>query len=517
MSNSYLAIELSAGILLLLAYQKLYKLYKDHRPPGPSGLPIIGNIHQIRTRPWLAFTEWSHKYGPLFRINVAGQTTIILNSHKAATDLLDRRSALYSDRPRNIVTRILTGDMVFAFSQIGPIWRRMRKAAHDATGPQIVKTYHPLMEREALALTSQMLNFPTQFNDHIKRASASLLMAIVYGTPIMHSDDPLVEAIQQHVARNLASAAPGAFLVEYFTWMEKLPRWMCKWRRDAEYWFEKDSAMLNGLFVDSKARQESGDDVPCVVATLIENMDEEGLSEADAAWLGATLFSAGAETSSGQMEWFMISMILHPEAQKAAQHQIDDVVGRGRMPTLEDYEHLPYVRALVKELLRWRPVLPLGVPHRLSQDDWYEGHYIPKDSIVIPNVWALNHDPVVYGEDAEEFRPERHLNDAGNLNTPTKDTHDESHFSYGFGKRICVGRHVANRSLFIEIATILWSFDIRAPLDESGKTILPDSKPKRDGSLVLRPDHFRCEITPRFPDVSVVIRMYLDDEQLSKS
>ncbi|KAJ7841936.1 cytochrome P450 [Mycena olivaceomarginata] len=496
MLNS-IGLEGLIGLLFLFFYLQFHT-GRTNRPPGPWQLPIIGNLHEIRKLPWLTFTKWTRRYGPIFQINIAGQNTIVLGNHEAAADLLDRRSRIYSDRPRNIVTRILTGDMVFAFAQVTPIWRRMRRAAHDALGPQMAKNYHALQEREAVVLVDQMIKAPLQFNSHIKRASASLVMAIIYGTPIMDSDHPIVAEIQNFVDRALGAAAPGAFLVEYFTWMEYLPRWMSGWRRYAESWHRKDSVMLTGLFTDTQARRERGEDGPSVAATLMENTDKDSLSVRDSAWLTATLYA-------GQMEWFMISMILYPKVQAAAQQQLDDVVGRGRMPTLADYDQLPYVRAIVKEVLRWRTVLPLGLPHRLSEDDWYRGYFIPRDSIIIPNIWGLNHDPAIYGADVEIFRPERHLSDHGELKPPPNDTKQEGHSSYGFGKRICVGRHVANRSLFIEAASILWSFKINPVHDDTGRVIIPDSKPHHEGSLILRPAPFQCEITPRFHEVPAIV------------
>ncbi|KAJ7083084.1 cytochrome P450 [Mycena belliarum] len=498
--------------LLLFLHRKTLKS-KGIRPRGPPGLPFIGNIHQIRKHPWITFMEWSKIYGPIFHLNIAGQDAIVLGSHKVAADLLDRRSAIYSDRPRNIVTRILTGDLVFAFTQITPIWRRMRRASHDALGPKVSKTYHVLQEREVVWLADQMIKAPTLFRSHIQRTSASLVMSIIYGTPIADSEDPIILEIQHFVDRALGAAAPGAFIVEYFTWMQYLPRWMSGWRRYAEYWYEKDSALLTGLFSGVQARVDAGDNGPSVAAKLIKVQDQDSLSVLDSAWLSATLYAAGAETSAGQMEWFMVSMILNPGVQKAAHTEMDNIIGRGRMPTLNDYDQLPYIRAIVKEVLRWRPVLPLGacLPHRLSQDDWYDGYFLPKDTTVIPNIWGLNHDTTVYGSDADTFRPERHLDEAQKLKPAPKDTKEESHCSFGFGKRVCVGRHVANRTLFIEVATILWSFNICAAQDESGNFVMPSSEPATEGtSLILRPRVFGCELIPRFSEVPTIIAHTMD-------
>ncbi|KIM36638.1 hypothetical protein M413DRAFT_20453 [Hebeloma cylindrosporum] len=264
-------------------------------------------------------------------------------------------------------------------------------------------------------------------------------MSIIYGLPpLKDSDDPRILLVNRFVERALAAAAPGAFLVEYFTWMEHLPRWMSPWRRYAEDCFSRDSIMFEKLFSDTKHKIEAGDATDSVAAKLIEDQRTRNLTDKDSAWISATVYSAGAETSSGQLAWFILAMVLHPEAQERAQDEIDSVVGRDRLPTFQDYEQLPYVRALVKEVMRWRGVSPLGIPHRLCQDDWYNGHFLPKDTTCIVNSWQLNHDPDVYGPDADDFRPGRHLDESGKLMPPTPETKDESHVSYGFGRRWAV-------------------------------------------------------------------------------
>jgi cytochrome P450 len=171
------------------------------------------------------------------------------------------------------------------------------------------------------------------------------------------------------------------------------------------------------------------------------------------------------------MAWWGLAMLAYPETQARAQAELDAVVGRNRLPTFADYPHLPYIRAMVKEALRWRPIDPVGLPHRSTEDDWYNGMFIPKGTICIPNVWLLNRDPEIYGEDATEFNPARHLDANGELAPGPVDTKEESHVTYGFGRRLCVGRHVANNSLFIDIAIVLWANKIDRKKDASGKPL----------------------------------------------
>lgn len=182
----------------------------------------------------------------------------------------------------------------------------------------------------------------------------------------------------------------------------------------------------------------------------------------------------------------MLAMVAHPEVQARAQAELDAVVGRSRIPTFADRAHLPYINALVKEALRQRPVDPLGMPHVVTEDDWYDGMFIPKGTVCIANVWHLNRDPSIYGPDAHEFKPERHMEkNAERIGDGSADLKEEGHFTYGFGRRICVGRHVANSSLFIDMAVILWAMRILPATDAKGKAIPVDLEGCVDGGLVV--------------------------------
>ena len=166
------------------------------------------------------------------------------------------------------------------------------------------------------------------------------------------------------------------------------------------------------------------------------------------------------------MAWWLLAMLAYPETQVRAQSELDAVVGRARLPTFADYPHLPYIRAMVKEVLRWRTVGPLAIPHLSTEDDWYEGMFIPKGTICIPNVWHMNHDPELFGENAEDFDPTRYLDASG---ASISDTKEQGHFSYGFGRRNCIGRHMADNSLFINIAVTLWATKLQRKKDEFGR------------------------------------------------
>lgn len=177
-------------------------------------------------------------------------------------------------------------------------------------------------------------------------------------------------------------------------------------------------------------------------------------------------------------------MLAYPETQSRAQAEIDAIVGRARPPSFADYPHLPYIRAMVKEVLRWRPVAPLGAPHRCTEDDWYEGMFIPKGAICLTNLWYMTRDPGIFGENAAEFDPARYLDANGDLALGASDTKEED-ASFGFGRRKCPGQHVTNDSLFIDIAILLWATKIERKRDGSGQLIPLDLDGFKDTGLTV--------------------------------
>ena len=197
------------------------------------------------------------------------------------------------------------------------------------------------------------------------------------------------------------------------------------------------------------------------------------------------LSSAGFDTTSSTLMWWTLAMVVFPEVQHRAQAEIDAVVGRARPPTFADAPQLPYVRAIIKEVLRWRPVIERGLPHKAAEDDWYEGMFIPKGATCMANTWHCNHDRTIFGDDADDFRPERHLNAKGDEVLPgPRETNGEGHVTYGFGRRICVGKYFANDSLFINAVMILWAAKLECARDENGKKLPPDPNAFVDNGIM---------------------------------
>ncbi|KAH9960180.1 cytochrome P450 [Russula dissimulans] len=458
-------------------------------PPSPRRLPIIGNALHLVDKSWLFSRDCKERFGEIMYLDAAGQPTVVLNSLKSAFNLLDRRASNYSDRPRFIMAQeILNNGLVFVFLNYGDRWRRMRRAAHEALTKRTLQSYRPIQAKEATILVSSLLASSGSLrpDKHFQRFAASTIMSIVYDYPTIVSDhDQAIERIEQYTVRVSNAATPGSNLVDILPWMIHIPERFAKWKRDGQRQFNEYYAMFRGLLNRVRADLANGVNRPSFCASLIENAERDRLSEPEMTFLAGLLYSAGAETTATTLSWWALAMIAFPEAQRRAQAELDAVVGRDRLPTIADAPRLPYLGAVIREVLRWRPALPLGVPHAATNDDWYEGMFIPKGTICIPNAWNCNHDRDVFGPDADEFRVERHLDERGELLSGPLETSQAGHVTFGFGRRICVGKDLALESLFITTARILWAANLERGRDEDGMEVQLDTDTLVDVGLVV--------------------------------
>ncbi|KAI0277783.1 cytochrome P450 [Russula brevipes] len=476
-------------------------------PPGPRGLPFLGNSPELQDKRWMFQKECKRKFEHIMYLNALGQPIVVLNSFKAAFELLDRRANIYSDRPRFIVAHeILCGGLFTAFMRFGDVWRRTRRAAHEVLTKVMVRDYHPIFRKEASLLASAMIKSPDALQSHIQRSSASALLTILYDNPTLENKrDKTIAEIHAFTDRLSTAAAPGAHLVELFPWMIHIPERFARWKREGMEHYRRDTAMFTGLMDPVINGIANGSKRPSVCSSLIKDSDRSKLSNHEIAWLAGTLFTAGAKTTGTTLSWWVLAMIANPDIQRRAQDELDAIVGRSRAPTFSDAPSLPYIQALVKETLRWRPSVPLGVPHATTEDDWYEGMFIPKGTICISNLWQCNHDPAYYGDDAASFKPERFLDGNGGLISGPVEARGDGHSTFGIGRRFCVGNHSANDALFISIATLLWATRLERARDASGKEVPLDTETLVDTGLVFYPLPYTCKITPRFPDVPSIL------------
>ncbi|KAI0027873.1 cytochrome P450 [Vararia minispora EC-137] len=507
---------LFSAVVCLLTIVSLAQRYLSspwrRLPPGPRGYPLLGSALALRHKQ--RFLARCMAFGDVVYVNVAGQSTLIINSPRAAADLLDRHAAISSSRLRYIVAHeLISGshfmvmeghtDRYFALCILH--WRRMRRAMHEGFRPVAAVNYHVMEEEEAARLALALAgdaqaSTPGAYVRHYAHYASSLLLAITYGRPLRDTDADrataaTLDGIIWHLERTMA---PGSHLVEFFPWLLAIPARFAKWKREALEGHKRITRFYDGLIDDVKRRMAIGEAPPCLVRSLVEEKQHLGMSVDETAWTAGTAYTVGSETQAGTLEWITLVLAAHPTVQRRAQAALDAVVGHARAPRVRDRAQLPYITAVVREALRWRPPVPLGVPHVSDEDVWYEGMFIPKGTAYIVNMQACNADPDLYGMDAARFNPDRYLDEKGQLKPSPPDTKDEGHISYGFGRRSCVGKHVANDSLFVATATLLWAFDL--------STVGPfDLDTYVDKGVTTVPKPFSCKFVSRFTEATAIL------------
>ncbi|KAI0002554.1 cytochrome P450 [Russula compacta] len=470
-------------------------------PPNPKGLPILGNLLDLASgEVHVKCQDWSRRFGDdIVSLNILGSTMIVLNSPKAVSDVFDKRGSNYSDRPEMpMIVDLMGWDWTFALMRYGPRWKEHRRVFHSHFNHSVTEHQEVQLEisRELLTL---LLKSPEKYVEHMRQYAWIIcfiprLGFIRYGHTVVDNNDPYVRLVDEASRSTSEAAVPGAFLVDLFPSLKYVPEWMpgAGFKKKAKEWRKLSQAMINVPYDMVKEKFMNGTAVPCFVATCLEQNTAnaaagkgEILTEELIKDSAAVAYAAGADTSVSTMTTFILAMTLHPEAQKHAQAELDAVLG-DRLPTFADKDELPYVTAIMKEVLRWIPVLPLAVPHRAINADQYKGYYIPAGASVLGNAWAILHDETVF-EEPEKFKPERFIN---------KSLPDPADLgAFGFGRRTCAGRSMALDTIWIAIASILSVYRISKAVDNRGNVITPEVKLKP--GTICHPVPFKCFIEPR--------------------
>ncbi|KAK7434477.1 hypothetical protein VKT23_020160 [Stygiomarasmius scandens] len=456
-------------------------------PPAPSGHLLFGNAFQVPMRnPWEWFQDISRQLNSdVISLDMFGKPMIVVNSQVAADELFGRHSSNFSDRPTFPMLNDLMGfDWNIAFMKYGERWKARRTIFRKTFQPPAIYSYKPNIERGARTLLKLFLESPEQFPKWIRYCIGITILSSTHGIDIKMENDPFMEAAERSTEALSHVITPGAFLVDSIPWLKYVPEWFpgAGFKLKAKEWKKAATTAPRITFDFAKSEIAKGTAKPSVVSRYMMELEESGTWSQkqeevvrDAA--GVMVF-AGTESATSAISTLLLAMVLHPEKQKKAQEAIDAAIGIDRLPDFSDEGKIPYIEALCREVLRWRPVAPTGIPHYTSKPDEYNGYYIPANSLVIGNSWAILHDTAIYGLDADDFNPDRFIKN-GELNPEMPDVKS----TFGFGRRACAGQYMAELSLFMMAISILSVFDIKKPLDENGNEITPSDQYETGGIL----------------------------------
>ncbi|THH19118.1 hypothetical protein EW146_g1988 [Bondarzewia mesenterica] len=475
-------------------------------PTGPWGLPVVGSYPFLTHYPEVTLDRWAKKFGDLYSIWLGNQLFVVVSDPGTAKDLMVTNGAIFSSRKDMFIKAqtIFIGRGITG-SPYNDTWRKHRRIAWSWLQQHMVDSYSQSLDREAKAMIKTLFEdskagaLPVNPQPHAGRSSLNNMLMIVFAMRANRLDHPMVAHCLQISREFMNCTGPVANLVDFIPLLQQLPTTM---RSRGRKLHQELLRTYGGMIKDIEAQMRTGAPVPdCAAKAMIEMREKENLDELDMAILASAFMIAGVETIAGIIQWFMALIGAHPDVQKKAQEELDRVVGRDRMPTIEDEKDCPYCRAIIKEVERCHNPFWLGTPHVNTQDFTYKGRFIPKDTVIICNTYTMHFNGARYS-DPFVFNPDRYIDDplssseSANLTNP----YERDHWMFGVGRRICVGMILADREIWLAISHILWAFNMVQIPEE------PIDLKEYDGLSGRSPMPFRIKIMPRHERVTHLLQ-----------
>jgi len=493
---------LTCLITLLIVKIVKYIQFQNRLPPGPRGVPFLGMLPFIKKEFHLTLFDFKEQYGKIFHMYM-GQTPIVVISDHNMIKKAFAKGELAA-RPTTVFTDILGGYGVINIE--GPLWKSQRSFLHKqkfgmkhwGTGStqmeaRVSQEVHYLLN-SILAEKKSPFNPETILNCAISNVICSIVMSTRF-----HHDDPKFQRFMylfNEGFRLFTTTGPLVFLpiLKHYPGvnntieeikknrdeMLEFVRFIIQDHRDT-FNPEAPRDLVDSYLMEMETAKEEGRNV------FPECKDPETQLEQ----IILDLFSAGVETLDKTMMWAILHMLRNPTVCHKIQAELEQVVGKHRLPTLADMPSLHYTRASILEVMRRSTVVPTGVTHATTRTVEIEGHLIPKDSHVIPFLHGVHMDPELWDQ-PEEFKPERFINEEGKVQKP-------KHFMpFGAGQRMCLGDSLAEMELQLFFSSLLHVYDLESPAD----TPLPSLRGV--AGATISPQSFEMSFVPRNVEALII-------------
>ncbi|KAM0862288.1 hypothetical protein ACQ4PT_045350 [Festuca glaucescens] len=457
--------------LLLVKLRRHGSGRETNLPPGPWPLPVIGSMHLlVGVLPHLAMRDLARRLGaPLMLLRLGELRVVVASSAAAARAVMKTHDAALATRPLTATIRALTSRDGFGvvFAPQGEHWRQLRKlCVTEILSARRVRSFRGSREAEAAALVASIASLSSS-SEPVN--ISSLLATYVTDTAVravvgdrMRDRDAFLECVDEGV-----KVSAGFTLADLFP-SSRLARAFSGTARRAEMQGVKMSGIMDDVLEEHRVRRSAtgaGDDEEDLVDVLLRLQTDGGLHvPLETGTIRAVindLLGAGSETSATTLHWAMAELMRDPKKLRRAQDEVRGAFAGDSRVREEALPELRYLKLVIKETLRLHPAVPLLVPRECQEPCRILGYDVPVGTMVLVNAWAIGRDVERWGNDAEEFRPER-FEEAGNCAVDFKGT-DFELVPFGAGRRICPGIALGVAVMELALASLLFHFDWELP------------------------------------------------------
>ncbi|KAL9715590.1 hypothetical protein Ac2012v2_000033 [Leucoagaricus gongylophorus] len=465
-------VILFSALLLALIHKWLLRPSGLPLPPGPPAESWIFGNSLPKAFAYRKFETWTKEYGPVFSLRQGFNTLIVVGRYHAAVEIMEKGGASTVDRPTSIAAgETLSGGMRVLLTPAGERFKKMRRALHAHLQPKSITAYSSTLMYSARQHIYDILEEPSGHQDHAKRYAAAVVMALAYGKVPKSYADPIVLAVNRCLTRLGNNLRPGLWRVDNWSFLRYVPGYL----KELQDGHREELNLFKSQLDEVREKMARDEEIPQSFGKyLIERQKELELSDDETAYLAGSMFGAGSDTTASAISVAVMASACYPEATERVRKELDSVIGKERPPQTSDQESLPQTMAFVLETFRWRPVTSGGFAHKATKDIIWQNYRIPKGASVVGNVWSVGRDPQLF-PDPESFNPQRWLTPEGKIKEDLKA------YTFGFGRRVCPGQHMATASVFLNTALIQWAFHIHAdpahPIDDSAFTESANAHP----------------------------------------
>ncbi|CAA7018613.1 unnamed protein product [Microthlaspi erraticum] len=464
-----------AVLILIAIFSVLWYLFKRQPqpplPPGPRGLPIVGNLPFLDPNLHTYFTKLAQEHGPIFKLNLGSKLTIVVNSPSLAREILKDQDINFANHDVPITARAATyGGLDLVWLPYGAEWRMLRKVCVlKLLSRKTLDSFYELRRKEIRERTRYLYKkgqeeSPVNVGDQLFLTMMNLTMNMLWGGSVKAEEMESVGTEFKGVVSEITRLLGEPNVSDFFPSIARFDlQGLVKKMRVCAH--ELDAIFDRAIEHMQRLKSSDDDDGECkdFLQHLMKLKDQEADSEVPITvnHVKAVLMDmviGGTDTSTNTIEFAMAELISKPELMKRAQQELDEVVGKENIVEESHITRLPYILAIMKETLRLYPTIPLLVPHRPAETTVVSGYTVPKDTKIFINVWSIQRDPNVW-ENPTEFLPERFLDKKSCDFTGS----DFSFLPFGSGRRICAGVALAERMVLYTLATLLHSFDWKIP------------------------------------------------------